>query len=91
MNIDNNLPVPDTYTVREAMVECVVNDTEAFEGKTQADRLATDLFGDDFQTCMDKTHTKLDSDFKTYSDLTQAQGQICVTPGVKKHIKALLQ
>ena len=48
MNIDNNLPVPDTYTVREAMVECGVNDTEVFEGKIQAERLATDLFGDDF-------------------------------------------
>ena len=91
MNINNDLPVPDTYTVREAMIECGVNDTDVFEGKTQAERLATDLFGDDFQTCMDKTHTELDSDFKTYSDLTQAQGQIRVTPGVKKHIKALLQ
>ena len=73
------------------MVECGVNDTDAFEGKTQAERLATDLFGDDFQMCMDKTHIELDSDFETYSDLTQAQGQIRVTPGIKKHIKVLLQ
>ena len=54
-------------------------------------RLATDLFGDDVQTCMGKTHSELDSDFKIYSDLTQAQCQICITTGVKKYIKAFLQ
>ena len=73
------------------MAECGVNVTDMFEGRTQAERLATDLFSDDFHTCMVKTHTKLDSDFKTYSDLTQKQGQIRVTPGVKKNIKAFVQ
>ena len=88
MNVNNNLQVPDMYTVREAMKECGVNDTDLFDEKNQTERLAADLFGDDFQTCMDKIHAGLDSDFKTYSDLTQVQGQICVTPGVKKNIKA---
>ena len=73
------------------MTECGVNDVDLFEGRTQAERLAIDLFSDDFHTCMDKTHPELDSDFKTYSDLTQAQGQIRVTPGVKKTIKAFVQ
>ena len=91
MNVNNDLPVPDTYTVQEAMRECGVNDTDLFDEKTQAERLAADLFGGNFQTCMDKTHSELDLYFKTYSDLTQAQGQICVTPGVKKNIKAFLQ
>ena len=91
MDGNNDLPVPTVYTVREAMTECGVNDEDLFEDRTQSERLATDLFSDDFQTCMDKTHSELDSDFKTYSDLTQAQGQIRVTPGVKKNIKAFLQ
>ena len=91
MNVNNNLQVPDMYTVREAMKECGVNDTDLFDEKNQTERLAADLFGDDFQTCMDKTHAELDSDFKTYSDLTQVQGQSRVTPGVKKNIKAFLQ
>ena len=68
-----------------------MNNQDLFEEKTQAERLASDLFSDDFHTCMDKTHGELDSDFKTYSDLTQAQGQIRITPGVKKNIKALVQ
>ena len=91
---DNNNgvpPVPIVYTVRDAMVECGVNNTDIFDGKTPAQRLAEDLFSDDFSTCMDKTHEELDSDFKTYSDLTQAQGQIRITPGIKKNIKAFLQ
>ena len=82
---------PAVYTVREAMTECGVDDVDLFDGRTQAERLATDLFSDDFHTCMDKTHAELDSDFKTYSDLTQVQGQIRVTPGVKKNIKAFVQ
>ena len=83
--------IPTVYTVKEAMTECGVNDTDLFEGKTPAVRMAEDLFSNDFQTCMDKTHEELDSDFKTYSDLTQAQGQIRITPGIKKNIKAFLQ
>ena len=83
--------VPARYTIREAMEECGVSNQDVFEDKTQAERLASDLFSDDFNTCMDKTHEELDSDFKTYSDLTQAQGQIRITPGVKKNIKAFLQ
>ena len=60
-------------------------------GKTPVQMLAEDIFSDDFATCMDKTHKELDSDFKTYSDLTQNQGQIRITPGVKKNIKAFVQ
>ena len=82
---------PMIYTVREAMRECGVNDNDNFDGKTPAQRLAEDIFSDDFATCMDKTHKELDSDFKTYSDLTQNQGQIRITPGVKKNIKAFVQ
>ena len=73
------------------MSQCGVNDIGLFEGRTQAEHLATDLFSNNFHTGMDKTHPELDSDFKTYSDLTQAQGQICVTPGIKKNIKAFVQ
>ena len=64
--------VPTRYTILEAMGECGVTNQDLFEDKTQAERLASDLFSDDFNTCMDKTHEELDSDFKTYSDLTQA-------------------
>jgi hypothetical protein len=78
------------------MVVCGVNDEALFDGDTAAQRIATDLFGDDFVTCMDKSFTELDSEFKTYSDLTQNhltqnQGQIRLLPGTKRMIKAFIQ
>ena len=73
------------------MIARSVNNVNVFLGDTPAFCLATDIFGDDFTTCMDKTFVELDSNFKTYSDLTQAQGQIRLLPGIKQNIKAFIQ
>ena len=73
------------------MIACGVNHINVFVGDTPAFRLATDMFSDDFTTCMDKTFVELDSDFKTYSALTQAQGQIRLLPVIKRNIKAFIQ
>ena len=40
---------------------------------------------------MDKTFEELDQDFKSYSDLTQNQGQIRLVPGTKTRIRAFIQ
>ena len=40
---------------------------------------------------MDKTFVELDSNFKTYYDLIQAQGQIRLLPGIKRNIKVFIQ
>jgi hypothetical protein len=82
---------PPGFTVRDAMVVCGVNDETLFDGDTATQRIAADLFGDDFATCMDKSFTELDSEFKTYSDLTQNQGQVRLLPGTKHMIKAFIQ
>ena len=58
------------FNISDAMIACGVNDVGVFLGHTPVFRLATDIFGDDFTTCMDKTFAELDSDLKTYSDLT---------------------
>ena len=50
-------PVPGLYTAREAFAERGVNDTDNFEGRTQAQRLAEDIFSDEFETCMDPQRT----------------------------------
>jgi len=83
--------VPPAFTVRDAMVACGVDDAALFQGQTAAQRIATDIFDDNFDSCMDKTFTELDSDFKTYLDLTIAQGQIRLAPGIKNRIKAFVQ
>ena len=73
------------------MTECDVNDIDNFEGRSQAQRLAEDIFSDEFMTYMYKTHKELDPDFKMYLDLTQAQGQIRIAHGIKKNIHAFVQ
>ena len=78
-------PIPE-YTVLDGMVECGVDNTVNFNTQTPAERIAEELFDDDFTSCMDKTSEELRSDFKTYSDLIVAQGQIRLTPGVKRNI-----
>jgi hypothetical protein len=59
--------------------------------KTQAQLLASDIFGDQFTSCLDITFKELDEHFKTYSDLTVAQGKIRIRPGTRKNIKAFVQ
>ena len=79
------------FNILDAMITYGVNYVNVFLGNTPAFRLATEIFGDDFTTCMDKTFEELDSNFKTYFDLTQGQGQIGLLPGIKRNIKAFIQ
>ena len=78
-------------TVRSALVLCGVSDVVGWNNQTDAQRIASDLFDDDFRSCMDKTFSSLDEDWKTYSNVTIANGQIRLLPGVKKNIRALVQ
>jgi hypothetical protein len=59
--------------------------------QTQAEHIAEDIFDDLFMSCLDNTFKELDEHFKTYSELSAAQGQICVRPGTRKNIKAFVQ
>ena len=43
--------------------------------QTQAQNIAGDIFDNAFACCMDVTFNALDEHFKTYFDLTAAQGQ----------------
>ena len=81
----------DGLTVIDAMIACGVDHDILFMDETQAQRLAADIFGDQFTSCLDVTFKELDEHFKTYSDLTVAQGQIRVRPGTRKNIKAFVQ
>jgi hypothetical protein len=78
-------------TVHDVMVQIGIDDAILFNGATAAVRFATELFDDDFNSCMDKTFSELDDELKIYSTLTVAQGQIRVTPGQKRALKALIQ
>ena len=79
----------DGFTVVEAMVACGVDNDGLFMDETQAQRIASDIFGDQFTSCLDITFKELEDHFKTYSDLTVTQGQIRVRPGTRKTSKLL--
>ena len=79
------------FTVQDAMIACSIDKVMMFDGSPTTTRISTDLFDDDFTACMDKTYEGLDDDLKGYSIFTQAQGQIRLTPGTKKNLKAFVQ
>ena len=64
----------DGLTVVDAMVACGLDHDAVFQEETQAQRLASDIFGNQFSACLDVTFKELDEHFKTYGDLTAAQG-----------------
>jgi hypothetical protein len=80
----------DFHTVLHALIACGVDNEVLFLEETQAQRIADDVFDNLFSTCMDITFKELDDHFKTYSDLTMAQGQIRLRPGIRKNIKAFV-
>ena len=79
------------FTVTDAMIACGVDTTIIFNGSNKAERIAADVFDNDFRSCIDKTVTDLDDDLKDYSVLTVAQGQIRLNPSTKRKIRAFLQ
>ena len=79
------------WTVLDALIACGVDNVALFLEETQAQRIADDIFDGTFTSCMDITFKELDEHFKTYSDLTVAQGQIRIRPGTRKNIKAFVQ
>ena len=83
-------PLP-VFTVRDGIIACGVRNDDSFDGRSSAERIADELFDDDFQMCMDKSIEDLKSDFKSYTDLTVAQGQIRLMPGAKRNIQAFIQ
>lgn len=80
-----------TYSVRDAMVRCGIDDTDQFENRTSAERIASDIFSDSFEICMDKTMEEVQSDLKLYVSLTRQQGQIRTHPGNLHKIQAFIQ
>ena len=85
-----NLP-PTIYTITDAMVRCGVSNTDIFNRENAARRFASDIFSDSYDICMDKTMEGVQNDIKHYSNLTQAQGLIRITPGVIQCIQAFIQ
>jgi hypothetical protein len=53
------------FAVIEASTACGVNNKALFLDQTQAQRIASDIFDNAFESCMDATFKELDEHFKT--------------------------
>ena len=56
--------LPPVFTVFDAMVSSGVSDNDNFQGRSSAQRIAADIFEDDFTTSMEKTFKDLDDYLK---------------------------
>ena len=79
------------HTVLDALLLCDVPQNIIWNGAHQAQRIAVEIFNDDFNTCMDKSFSSLDDDWKTYSAFTIANGQIRINPMVKNNVRGFIQ
>ena len=77
--------------VANAMYDCSITDVTVFQGISKAACIASEVFDNDFSSCMDKTFSDLDNNLKSYSILMVTNSQIRLSPGKKKNIKAFIQ
>ena len=80
------------YTMESALIMCGVNrdNIVLFDGNNAAQRIVNEVFDNDLTSCVNKSNSDLENDWKTYSQLTVAQGQIRLRPATKKNIRALV-
>ena len=78
-------------TVLDSVIACGVNNVQLFNGQTKAQRIAGEVFDNDFESCRFKSIDELKEDLKAYSGLTAAQGQIRLNPGIKRNLRAFVQ
>ena len=62
-----------------------------WNNESASQRIADEVFNNNFNTCIDITFTELDDHWKTYSSLTVADGRIRLRPGTKVNIRAFVQ
>ena len=67
------------YSVQDNIASCGISDEVTFDGMSNAERIAQDVFDDQFMACMDITDSELDATFKEYSRLTAEEGRIRLT------------
>ena len=84
------LPPPPNF-VLVAVRACGVPDMPLFDGQGPAERITSEVFEDDFETCKTITKEDLYDNFKSYTNLTVANGRIVLNPLTKKRLHAMIE
>src|SRR5210317_1853701 len=90
-NANNAAAAPPTYDVKDAMIKCGISNTNNYAGTSPAERIATQIFDDDFQSCMDLQMDELNRALKILATLPRNQGQVIIMPLAKRKMKAFIQ
>ncbi|CAJ1948024.1 unnamed protein product [Cylindrotheca closterium] len=75
------------FTIYDAMILCQIPDTGNFQGQTDAQRMAEELFDNDFGTAMTKSIKQVNMDLATLASLTAVQGRIAFVQWVRDEIR----
>ena len=81
-------------TVENSLAICGVNadnNNMIFNGATVAARIADEVFDNNFDTFLDITFSELDDTWRTYAQLTLAEGRLRLRPATKSNVRALAQ
>ncbi len=79
------------HTVLEAMIACGIDHVHLYQGSTAAQRYATEVFGNEFDTCLITSKEDLKDIFKDYADRRANIGRIALTPLQKNRVIAFTQ
>ena len=86
---------PVVNNVTCSLMDCrVENDSGGviWNGETTSQRICNNVFNNSFNACIDIMFSELDDQWKTYSSLTVADGQIRLRPATKEvDIRAFMQ
>ena len=80
-------------TITRALTLCLVlADTDGiiFNESNDSDRIANDVFNDNFNTCIDLKFSDIDKHWKTYGSIAVAEVRIRLRPSTNFNIKDFL-
>ena len=80
-------------TITDALITCgVISDTTGLivNGNNEAEMIASDVFNENFNTCVDIKFSQLEDNWKTYSRLIVAEGRIRLIPRTKVNSRAFV-
>ena len=78
-------------TILDALLLCGVPVAPLFDGETPAERVATQVFLDSFETCLSISIEDVKDSITGFTKLTNAAGRIPFQPGIKRRIITLVQ
>jgi hypothetical protein len=88
--VEEDYGLPPLQLVLDAMITCGFNHVNVRNGLTDAQRVATDLFADDFATAVYMEETDITSEVKRCAALAVAQGRILWTAPNKIKVKCFV-